>query len=44
VRRILGHKSLTTTTKSYLELGATQANEIFTDIVHNKLDFSRISA
>jgi integrase len=44
VRRILGHKSVTTTMKFYLELGATQANEIFVDIVRHKLDFSRTSA
>jgi hypothetical protein len=44
VRRVLGHKSVTTTLKFYLELGATQASEIFTDIVRHKLDFSRPSA
>ena len=43
VRRILGHKSIATTMKFYLELGATQASEIFADIVHNKLDFRGIS-
>jgi integrase len=44
VRRILGHKSLATTVKFYLELETTQATEIYTDIVRNKLDFSRTSA
>jgi integrase len=44
VRRILGHKSVTTTLKFYLELETTQASEIFTDIVRHKLDFSRASA
>ena len=41
VRRVLGHKSLTTTKKFYLELETTQASEIFTDIVRQKLDFGR---
>jgi len=44
VRRILGHKSLSTTMKFYLDLNTTQASEIFTNIVRNKLDFSRTSA
>jgi integrase len=39
VRRLLGHKSVQTTTKFYLELETTQASEIFTDIVRNRLDF-----
>jgi hypothetical protein len=44
VRRVLGHKSVTTTMKFYLELETTQASEIFTDIVRHKLDFRRTSA
>ena len=44
VRRVLGHKSVTTTMKFYLELETTQASEIFSDIVRQKLDFSRTSA
>jgi integrase len=39
VRRLLGHKSVQTTIKFYLELETTQASEIFTDIVRNRLDF-----
>jgi integrase len=41
VRRILGHKSVQTTMKFYLALETTQASEIFTDIVRNKLDLNR---
>jgi hypothetical protein len=44
VRRILGHKSAQTTMKFYLALETTQASEIFTDIVRNKLDFNRNAA
>lgn len=44
VRRILGHKSVETTKRFYLALDTTQASEIFTDIVRNKLDFSRNAA
>jgi integrase len=40
VRRILGHKSAETTKRFYLALETTQASEIFTDIVRNKLDFN----
>jgi hypothetical protein len=39
VRRLLVHKSIQTTIKFYLELETTQASEIFTDIVRNRLDF-----
>jgi hypothetical protein len=39
VRRLLGHKSVQTTIKFYLELETTQASEIFTDIVRNRVDF-----
>jgi len=39
VRRLLGHKSVRTTIKFYLELETTQASEIFTDIVRNRLEF-----
>jgi integrase len=39
VRRLLGHKSVQTTIKFYLELETTQASEIFTDIVRNRMDF-----
>jgi hypothetical protein len=38
VRRLLGHKSVDTTMKFYLDLETTQASEIFTDIVRNCLD------
>jgi hypothetical protein len=41
VRRILGHKSVQTTMKFYLDLETTQASEIFTDIVRQRLDFKR---
>ena len=41
VRRLLGHKSVQTTIKFYLELETTQASEIFTDIVRNRMDFNR---
>jgi integrase len=43
VRRVLGHKSVTTTMKFYLDLETTQASEIFTDIVRTKLLNSRAS-
>jgi integrase len=39
VRCLLGHKSVQTTIKFYLELETTQASEIFTDIVRNRLEF-----
>jgi len=39
VRRILGHKSAETTKRFYLALETTQASEIFTDIVRNRLEF-----
>ena len=39
VRRLLGHKSVQTTIKFYLELETTQASEIFTEIVRNRVDF-----
>jgi hypothetical protein len=39
VRRILGHKSIQTTKNFYLSLETTQASEIFTDIVRQRLDF-----
>jgi integrase len=38
VRRILGHKSIQTTIKFYCSLETTQASEIFTDIVRQRLD------
>jgi integrase len=44
VRRILGHKSAEITKRFYLSLETTQASEIFTDIVRNKLDFNHIAA
>jgi hypothetical protein len=44
VRRILGHKNVQTTMKFYLALETTQASEIFTDIVRNKLNFNRNAA
>lgn len=37
VRRILGHKSIETTKRFYLALETTQASQIFTDIIRNKL-------
>ena len=37
VRRILGHKSIQTTIDFYCSLETTQASEIFTDIVRNRL-------
>ena len=40
VRRVLGHKSVQTTMSFYLDLAATQANEIFADIVGQHLDFT----
>ena len=40
VRRILGHKSVQTTKNFYSSLETTQASEIFTDIVRQRLDFS----
>ena len=39
VRRMLGHKSVQTTMRFYLDLSSAQASEIFTDIVRNKMDF-----
>jgi hypothetical protein len=39
VRRVLGHKSAQTTKNFYLSLETTQASEIFTDIVRQRLDF-----
>jgi hypothetical protein len=44
VRRILGHKSAETTKRFYLALETTQASEIFTDIIRNKLNFNRGAA
>jgi integrase len=44
VRRILGHKSAETTKRFYLALETTQASEIFTDIVRNKLNFNQDAA
>ena len=40
VRRILGHKSIQTTINFYWSLETTQASEIFTDIVRQRLDFT----
>ena len=40
VRRVLGHKSAQTTKNFYLSLETTQASEIFTDIVRQRLDFT----
>jgi hypothetical protein len=40
VRRILGHKSIKTTMNFYLDLETTQASELFTDIVRQRLDFN----
>jgi integrase len=44
VRRILGHKSVQTTIRFYLALESTQASEIFTDIVRNRVDFKHDAA
>src|ERR1700722_6458226 len=41
VRRVLGHKSVQTTIRFYLSLETTQASEIFTDIIRNKLEFNQ---
>lgn len=41
VRRLLGHKSVQTTIKFYLELETTQASEILADLVRNRVDFQR---
>jgi hypothetical protein len=38
VRRILGHKSVETTKKFYLNMETTQASDIYTDIVRQHLD------
>ncbi len=40
VRRLLGHKSVQTTIRFYLQLETTQASDIFTDIVRNRMDFN----
>ena len=40
VRRVLGHKSAQTTKNFYLSLETTQASEIFTDIVRQRLDLT----
>jgi hypothetical protein len=40
VRRILGHKSINTTKNFYLDLETTQASELFTDIVRQRVDFN----
>jgi integrase len=44
VRRILGHKSIQTTINFYCSLETTQASEIFTDIVRQRLDFKHNAA
>jgi integrase len=44
VRRILGHKSIQTTIRFYLSLETTQASEIFTGIIRNRLDFKHDAA
>lgn len=44
VRRMLGHKSIQTTIRFYLDLSSAQASEIFTDIVRNKMDFKQDTA
>jgi integrase len=44
VRRILGHKSVQTTIRFYLDLSSMQASEIFTDIVRHRLDFKHDAA
>jgi integrase len=41
VRRLLGHKSIRTTMNFYCSLETTQASEIFTDIVRQRLNFKR---
>jgi integrase len=40
VSQTLGHKRSATALKFYLDLNTTQASEIFTDMVRNKLNFS----
>jgi hypothetical protein len=44
VRRLLGHKSVQTTIKFYLELETTQVSELFTDLVRNRVDFQSKAA
>jgi integrase len=44
VRRLLGHKSVQTTIKFYLELETTQASEILADLVRNRVDFQSDAA
>jgi integrase len=44
VRRTLGHKSIQTTINFYCDLETTQASEIFTDIVRQRLDFKHNGA
>jgi integrase len=39
-RRILGHKSVETTKKFYLNMETTQASDIYTDIVRQHVDFN----
>jgi len=40
VRRILGHKSVETTKKFYLNMETTQASDIYTDIVRQRVDLN----
>ena len=44
VRQLLGHKSVETTKRFYLDLETTVASEIYTDILHRKLEaFQEVS-
>jgi integrase len=43
VRRILGHKSIQTTIDFYCSLETTQASDIFTDIVRQRLKFEKVA-
>ena len=38
VRQLLGHKSVETTKRFYLDLETTMSSEIFTEIVYRQLD------
>jgi hypothetical protein len=38
VRQLLGHKSVETTKRFYLDLETTAASEIYTDILYRKVE------
>jgi hypothetical protein len=39
VRQAVGHKSVETTKRFYIDLETTAANEIYTEIIREKLQF-----